>query len=143
MNATLITHARIVYPGQRIAPGQLLLQAGRIAAIDPAPAAVPAGAVRLDAGGRLLTPGLIDVHTHGVGHHLYEASPEDLLAGLPFLGRFGTTGVLPTLYRVMNRPSLPLLERLSRALDSARGVSVPADGRARCPSARTHPTSCP
>ena len=125
MTATLITHARIVYPGQRIAPGQLLLQDGRIAAIDPAPAAVPADATRVDAGGRLLTPGLIDVHTHGVGHHLYENSPEDLLAGLAFLGRFGTTGVLPTLYRVMNRPSLAHLEKLSRALDSAKGVSVP------------------
>jgi N-acetylglucosamine-6-phosphate deacetylase len=125
MSTTLITNARLVFPGQRIAPGSLLLQAGRIAAIDPAPAAVPADAARLDAGGRLLTPGLIDVHTHGVGHHLYESSPESLLAGLPFLARFGTTGVLPTLYRVMNRPSLPQLARLSAALDSVRGVAVP------------------
>jgi N-acetylglucosamine-6-phosphate deacetylase len=125
MNATLITNARIVFPGLRIASGQLLLQDGRIAAIDPAPATIPADAKRVDAGGRLLTPGLIDVHTHGVGHHLYENTPEDLLAGLATLGRFGTTGVLPTLYRVMNRPSLAHLEKLSRALDSAKGVSVP------------------
>ena len=125
MSTTLITNARLVFPGQRIVPGSLLLQAGRIAAIDPAPAAVPADAARLDAGGRLLTPGLIDVHTHGVGHHLYESSPESLLAGLPFLARFGTTGVLPTLYRVMNRPSLPQLARLSAALDAVRGVAVP------------------
>ena len=125
MNATLISNARLVFPGQRIVPGQLLLQDGRIAAIDPAPTAVPAVAKRVDAGGRLLTPGLIDVHTHGVGHHLYESTPEDLLAGLATLGRFGTTGVLPTLYRVMNRASLAHLEKLSRALASARGVSVP------------------
>ena len=125
MNATLISNARLVFPGQRIVPGQLLLQDGRIAAIDPAPTAVPAVAKRVDAGGRLLTPGLIDVHTHGVGHHLYVSTPEDLLAGLATLGRFGTTGVLPTLYRVMNRASLAHLEKLSRALASARGVSVP------------------
>jgi len=125
MSTTLITHARIVFPGERVAAGELLLADGRVAAVNPAPSAVPAGARRVDAGGRLLTPGLIDVHTHGVGHHLYESSPEDLVAGLPFLARFGTTGVLPTLYRVMNRPSLPLLERLSRALDSACGVAVP------------------
>lgn len=125
MTATLITHARLVHPGQRIAPGSLLLSGGKIAAIDPAPSAVPADARRVNAGGRLLTPGLIDVHTHGVGHHLYESSPEDLLAGLRVLGQFGTTGVLPTLYRVMNRPSLDHLARLSRALDSARGVAVP------------------
>ncbi|MDB6167169.1 MAG: N-acetylglucosamine-6-phosphate deacetylase [Verrucomicrobia bacterium] len=125
MTSTLIFNARIVYPGERIADGALLLQGGRIAAIDPLPAAVPPDARRVDARARLVTPGLIDVHTHGVGHHLYEGSPEDLLAGLSFLARFGTTGVLPTLYRVMKRPSLPVLARLSEALDSARGVSVP------------------
>ena len=64
MNSTLITNAQIVYPSKKIALGQLLLTAGRIAAIDPAPAAIPAGTTRIDAGGRCLTPGLIDLHTH-------------------------------------------------------------------------------
>lgn len=125
MSPSLIFNAQIVYPGEKISPGALLLEAGKIAAIDPASSAVPVDAVRIDAGGRLLTPGLIDVHTHGVGHHLYESSPADLLAGLTFLGRFGTTGILPTLYRVMNRASLPKLAALSNALDSARGAAVP------------------
>jgi N-acetylglucosamine-6-phosphate deacetylase len=125
MNSTLITQARIVFPGERIAPGELLLQDGRIAAINPAPADIPAGCVRVDAGNRLLTPGLIDLHTHGIGHSLYEAGPESLASGLAFAPRFGTTGILPTLYRVMNRASLPLLAELSRALDGIRTVSVP------------------
>jgi len=125
MSSTLITNASIVYPGERIAAGELLLQGGRIAAIDPLPNNVPPNARRVDAGGRRLTPGLIDLHTHGIGHYLYEASPEQLREGLPFVARFGTTAVLPTLYRVMNRAALPRLERLSLALDSVRGVSVP------------------
>lgn len=125
MSTTFIHNARLVFPGERIASGGLLLQHGRIAAIDPLPAAVPTEAIRVDAGGRRLTPGLIDLHTHGVGHWLYEASPEQLRAGLPFLARFGTTAVLPTLYRVMNRASLPLLARLSETLDTIRGVAVP------------------
>ena len=57
MSAHFIVNARIVFPGERIAPGSLLLQHGRIAALDPAPALVPADAVRTDARGRLLTPG--------------------------------------------------------------------------------------
>ena len=125
MAPTLIHNARILYPGTHTAPGSVLLQNGRIGAIDPAPTAVPADARRVDAEGRLLTPGLIDLHTHGIGHHLYESSPESLQAGLAFAPRFGTTAVLPTLYRVMSRPSLPQLEQLSRALDQVSDVAVP------------------
>ena len=48
-----------------------------------------------------------------------------MIQGLPFAARFGTTTILPTLYRVMNRAALPLLAKLSAALDSVRGVAVP------------------
>ncbi|MEO6874351.1 MAG: amidohydrolase family protein [Opitutaceae bacterium] len=125
MSTTLISNARIVHPGKKISPGQILMSDGRITAIDPDLSSVPPDTTRVDAGGRLLTPGLIDGHTHGVGHHLYESSTESLLAGLNYVGRFGTTTVLPTLYRVMSRPKLSHLAQLSQALDSARGVSVP------------------
>ena len=125
MGSTLITHATLVFPGERSTPGSLLLSEGSIAALNPPESTVPPDTRRIDAGGRRVTPGLIDLHTHGVGSWLYEQSPESLLAGLAFLGRFGTTSVLPTLYRVMTRPSLPHLDALSRALGSARGVSVP------------------
>ncbi len=125
MSPTLLTNASLVFPGERTATGSLLLAGGVIAAVNPPADAIPADARRIDAGGRLVTPGLIDLHTHGIGSWLYEQSPEDLLAGLAYLGRFGTTSVLPTLYRVMNRPSLPHLDALSRALASARGVAVP------------------
>jgi len=125
VSSTLLTNATLVFPGECTAPGSLLLSNGSIAAVNPTADAVPADARRIDAGGRRVTPGLIDLHTHGVGSWLYEHSPESLLAGLAFLGRFGTTAVLPTLYRVMNRPSLAHLDALSRALASARGVAVP------------------
>lgn len=125
MSSTLLTNASLVFPGERTAPGSLLLSGGVIAAVNPPAEAVPPDTHRIDAGGRVVTPGLIDLHTHGVGSWLYEHSPESLLAGLAFLGRFGTTAVLPTLYRVMNRPSLSHLDALSRALASARGVAVP------------------
>lgn len=125
MTSTLLVNANLVFPGERTARGSLLMADGFVVAIDPGADAVPPDTRRVDAGGRRVTPGLIDLHTHGIGSWLYEQSPENLLAGLAFLGRFGTTCVLPTLYRVMNRPSLPHLEALSRALASARGVAVP------------------
>jgi dihydroorotase len=41
----------------------VFLQAGRVAAVEPA-LDVPAGATVLDAGGCLVAPGLVDLHTH-------------------------------------------------------------------------------
>lgn len=44
-------------------PGAILIDGGRIAAVGPGLAA-PAGARVVDCGGRLITPALIDCHTH-------------------------------------------------------------------------------
>src|SRR5258708_2785286 len=96
MNATLIRDARLVFPGESIRDGSLLIDDGRIAALDAAEA--PAGASVVDAGGKRLTPGLIDVHTHGIAHHFYERDPEEMVRGAAMLPRFGVTSILPTLY---------------------------------------------
>ena len=96
---------------------------GRIQALNPEQ--VPDDAERIDGGGRLLTPGLIDIHTHGIEEYLYESGPDALLSGLTRLPQYGVTCVFPTLYRVMGRASLPQLEALAAALDGHDGVRVP------------------
>ncbi len=57
-NATILTAA-----GPAIARGSVLLQNGRIAAVGQDVSA-PADAVVIDAAGRWVTPGIIDVHSH-------------------------------------------------------------------------------
>ncbi len=57
-NATILTAA-----GPAIARGSVLLQDGKIVAVGQTVAA-PADAVVVDAGGRWVTPGIIDVHSH-------------------------------------------------------------------------------
>jgi len=57
----------------------------------------------------------VDIHTHGIGPHLYEQSPEALLAATEFLARFGTTTVLPTLYTTLTPGHLDHLAALAGA----------------------------
>jgi imidazolonepropionase-like amidohydrolase len=61
---TLIQHATIYTgTGERIDDGAVLLRDGKVAAIGKQVEA-PAGAVVIDAKGKYVTPGLIDVHSH-------------------------------------------------------------------------------
>jgi len=74
---------------------------------------------------RLLTPGLIDVHTHGIERFVFESGPDDLREGLAVLPRYGTTALCPTLYRVMAPERLKELEALAAVLDEELPVRVP------------------
>jgi len=63
----LVNNARLLDPTQDCdGPGSLLIVDGCVAAFGPAAGADPraAGAEVLDAGGKLLCPGLIDLHVH-------------------------------------------------------------------------------
>ena len=61
---TIITNATILDgDGNRIDGGEILLRDGRVAAIGRS-IADRAGAVEIDAKGRWITPGIIDVHSH-------------------------------------------------------------------------------
>ena len=121
--STVIRNAQLVFPGEGIRAGSVSIEQGKIAAFNPA--ATKADAVIVDAGGQLLTPGLIDVHTHGIGLFFYEREPDEILRGVCEMAQYGATCLLPTLYRVMDRKSLGHLAALAAALPQVRGMSVP------------------
>ncbi|MCC6682673.1 MAG: amidohydrolase family protein [Phycisphaeraceae bacterium] len=93
--------------------------------ICPTSDSLPDDYERIDGQGMLLSPGMIDLHTHGIHRYLYEQSAEDIVSAASALARHGTTCVLPTLYTVMKRNMLSHLESLAEALDHVSGVSMP------------------
>ncbi|MDF1563836.1 MAG: amidohydrolase family protein [Deltaproteobacteria bacterium] len=61
----LLRGARILTAaGEIFERGHLLLEEGRIAAVGEGPGALPEGVEVIDLSGRVITPGLIDVHSH-------------------------------------------------------------------------------
>ncbi len=123
MTRMLIENVRVMEPGEGVIGSAVLIDGGCITAIDPAE--TREDVERVDGGGRLLTPGLIDVHVHGIGHHLFEQGPDALRAGLAELPRYGVTCVAPTLYRVMSPQHLSRLAELAEAADASQGAQVP------------------
>lgn len=64
--ATLISGATVLTGnGERIDDGAVLMVDGKIAAVGPASSiTAPEGAIRIDAAGKWVTPGVIDIHSH-------------------------------------------------------------------------------
>lgn len=122
-NSLYIRNAQVLKPRVGIIGTSVVVRDGIITEIDPK--TPPTDCTVVDAGGRLLTPGLIDIHIHGVDKYLFETGPDALTNGLAVLPRFGVTCVMPTLYRVMDRASLSKLHALSEALDQVTAVRVP------------------
>lgn len=121
---TLIRNARVLEPGRGVFIRSLLFRNGRVAAADAE--GVPEPAASVDAQGRLLTPGLIDVHTHGMGLCLYERDAGRLDEAAVLLASQGVTCVIPTL--VPNLASGDAAERIAALADAAaevRGIRMP------------------
>ncbi len=125
MISLLIRDVSVVNPGKSITFGDVLVADGRIAAIGKANAAVMDKAEIVEGGGRALTPGLIDLHTHGLMHSVYEAGPEALRAAAKELGRFGVTTVIPTIIPRMQPDWQECLGALAGALSSVAQVNMP------------------
>jgi N-acetylglucosamine-6-phosphate deacetylase len=119
-NAFSLHNARLLRPGVGVALGSLSVRDGRVE--DSTSTEVEESS--LDAGGRLLTPGLIDMHAHGVHTHCYENGPDELLSASAILTRYGVTGVMATVVPRIDEGYLALLSALASALPNASGASI-------------------
>jgi N-acetylglucosamine-6-phosphate deacetylase len=115
----------LVLPDRILSAGSLLVDDGRIVAIDPRPRVEPAGAEIIDVRDCYIVPGFVDVHVHGVdGDDTLDGG--DAIARIASkLPRYGVTAFCPT--TVACAP-----EDLHRVLRTVRDARVaPQSGRAR------------
>jgi len=91
-----LTNGRIVLPDRVLRGHALLIDGPHIAALLPE-SELPTNVKRIDVENRLITPGLIDIHTHGaVGHTFNEPTPEAFAAITGEHARHGVTSLLAT-----------------------------------------------
>jgi N-acetylglucosamine-6-phosphate deacetylase len=125
MTALWFENVRSIRPGEEIAPGRLLVEDGTIARVNPPADACPPDATRIDGGGRLLGPGLIDLHTHGIAHYQFDSGPESLAAGAKILPSFGVTCMAATIVPKARPDLLEHLATIADALPGMEGAQVP------------------
>lgn len=117
--ATVLLARQLLTPLERIDDAALVIEDGIISAVGPSGAvAIPANARTIDFGDSILTPGMIDIHTHGgAGHDVMEGSGEGLIAIERLMVRHGVTSYCPTTVTAPMDETLEALADLAKAME--------------------------
>ena len=96
MEQLKIINGRVITPGGIIKNGTILITNGLITAVGAENIDMP-GASVIDAGGRYISPGFIDIHIHGGGGHDFMDNTVEAFLGIAKThARYGTTAMCPT-----------------------------------------------
>jgi N-acetylglucosamine-6-phosphate deacetylase len=113
----LIQNAHLYGPDRDWSPGWLLVERGGIRLMGAGrPPEFPdsPGLHVLDAGGKALLPGFIDLHVHGaIGHEVMDASEDGLRAIARFYASHGVTAFLPTTWTGARETTLQALQTVA------------------------------
>jgi len=104
--------------------GGVLIEDGKILEILDRPMAeISAEITEIDAAGKTISPGFVDIHVHGgAGFNFLNASPDNVNKICKAHGKFGTTSIVPT------TPAAPI-ETICDAIDNIRMAAENATGR--------------
>ena len=92
-----MVNGRIVLPQEIVSSKALVIERGKILGVG-GPGSLGSEVRRIDVGGRLITPGLVDIHTHGaLGHTFNEPTTEAFAIITAENARRGVTSLLATL----------------------------------------------
>lgn len=91
----VVSGGDLILPGRVVSEGSLIIDAGRITAIEPR-RIDPAGATIVDATDCYVAPGFIDVHVHGLHGHDTLDGDGAVARIAALLPRYGVTAFCPT-----------------------------------------------
>lgn len=96
-----IQNAKVVLEHGILWDGVILVEGERIAAVGKrGEVEIPAGAEIVDAGGRYVGPGFVDIHVHGGNGHRTALDP---IGAAEYFLRRGTTSIFSTFYHVLDK----------------------------------------
>ena len=133
----------------KIFEGYIAIENGLISRISKEPIE---GDCEYDFTGKYVSPGFIDIHTHGGGGFAFaDSSVEEVIAGCDFHLKHGTTSILPTVSASAYANMMTSLENIKVAMDSKKAKAniigahlegpylSPAQCGAQCPDFITPP----
>ncbi|WP_020602787.1 N-acetylglucosamine-6-phosphate deacetylase [Spirosoma spitsbergense] len=125
MGLLKITNGILITPYRLIRGGTLVIQDGLIVGVHEREVDVP-DATELDAGGRYIAPGFIDIHVHGGGGCDFMDGTEAAFLTIAELhARYGTTSLVPTTLTAEKEDLFKTLDAFEQARrNNPRGANL-------------------
>ncbi|WP_018619606.1 N-acetylglucosamine-6-phosphate deacetylase [Spirosoma luteum] len=125
MGRLKITNGTLITPYRFIRGGTLVIQDGIIVGVHERDVDVP-DATELDAGGRYIAPGFIDIHVHGGGGCDFMDGTEAAFLTIAELhARYGTTSLVPTTLTAEKEDLFQTLDAFEQARrNNPRGANL-------------------
>ena len=115
-----IINGKVITPYRALKDGVVCVENGKICEVSDKNIDFPDAEI-IDAGGHYVSPGFIDIHTHGAGNSDFmDGSVEAFLQIAETHARYGTTGLYPTTLASTNEELLKTFEiyRQAKALNT-------------------------
>ena len=123
---TLIQNGPVVTPTHVIPNGGVLVEGEKILEVLDRPVAEPAADIKvIDAAGRTISPGFVDLHVHGGGGlEVIDASPEEINEICLAHSRYGTTSMLPTTFAAPIDTICQAIDNIREAAEKPTGADI-------------------
>lgn len=123
MGDYLIKSGKLILPDTIYEDGDVLVRGGKI--VDVGRGIEGEGAEEIDAGGKLIAPGLIDIHIHGAVGVMSESPTKEGLKDVSVaLAKMGTLAFIPTIGAMPEDMTIKALSIISDTMGAEEGAEI-------------------